>query len=76
MYLGTQASVDSGELLLSEFCNSPGLMFSLGPHFTANDQTGFWCLLLAKAPAVGQNVLGGLLVPFVLCCCLSFPLQS
>lgn len=65
MDLGTRASVDSGELLLSEFCNPPGLMFSLGPHCTA----------LAKAPAVGQNVLEGLLVPFILCCCLSFPLQ-
>lgn len=57
MDLGTQASVDSGELL-SEFCNPPGLMFSLGPHCAANDQAGFWYLLLAKAPAVGQNVLG------------------
>lgn len=76
MDLGTQVSVDSDELLLSEFCNPHGLMFNLGPYCTASDQARFWYLLLAKAPAVGENVLEGLLVPFVLCWCLSFPLQS
>lgn len=76
MALGTQTSVDSDELLLSEFCNPSGLMFNLGLYCTASDQAGFGYLLLAKAPAVGENVLEGLLVPFVLRCCLSFPLQS
>lgn len=58
MALGTQTSVDSDELLLSEFCNPAGLMFNLGPYCTASDQAGFGYLLLAKVRAVGECLRG------------------